>query len=310
MKFFDKDIDAAIFDMDGTMFDTERLRFKMLKQSSLELFGQEMSDELLFDSLGVSAVTGEKLAKDVYGEEFPYKEIRAHADDLERQYVREHGVPVKEGLYNLLERLKKNQVLIALATSSRHEIAMEYVIRAKVLRYFDILVCGDEVEKGKPNPEIFQKAAAELCCDPEKCLIIEDSTNGLKAAIGAGGIPIYIKDIKDVDEDVLPGVYRSYTRMIDFRDDLVPFTKQLSSPDIFETFPQNTDYEVAGIHGFGAIGGGYLAQIFSYGDGYTRPHKLIGATRNPMIIQLVNSLGNIGLSTKASPIFRILKILK
>ena len=291
MKFFDKDIDAAIFDMDGTMFDTERLRFKMLKQSSLELFGQEMSDELLFDSLGVSAVTGEKLAKDVYGEEFPYKEIRAHADDLERQYVREHGVPVKEGLYNLLERLKKNQVLIALATSSRHEIAMEYVIRAKVLRYFDILVCGDEVEKGKPNPEIFQKAAAELCCDPEKCLIIEDSTNGLKAAIGAGGIPIYIKDIKDVDEDVLPGVYRSYTRMIDFRDDLVPFSKQLSSPDIFETFPQNTDYEVAGIHGFGAIGGGYLAQIFSHGDGYTRPHKLIGATRNPMIIQLVNSLG-------------------
>ena len=125
MKFFDRDIDAAIFDMDGTMFDTERLRFKMLKQASLELFGQEMSDELLYDSLGVSAVTGEQLAKDVYGEAFPYKEIRAHADDLERQYVREHGVPVKEGLYNLLERLKKNQVLIALATSSRHEIAME-----------------------------------------------------------------------------------------------------------------------------------------------------------------------------------------
>ena len=71
MKFFDRDIDAAIFDMDGTMFDTERLRFKMLKQASLELFGQEMSDELLYDSLGVSAVTGEQLAKDVYGEAFP-----------------------------------------------------------------------------------------------------------------------------------------------------------------------------------------------------------------------------------------------
>ncbi len=291
MKFFDKEIEAAIFDMDGTMFDTERLRFKVLKEASKTLFGKEMSDELLYDSLGVSAVTGEKLAKQLYGEEFPYKKIRALADDLERKYVRENGVPVKEGLYNLLERLKKNQVLIAIATSSRREIVMEYLIRAKVLRYFDIVVCGDEVENGKPHPEIFEKAAAELCCEPEKCMIVEDSTNGLKAAIAAGGIPIYIKDIKDAEEEVLPGIFKGYGRMIDFRDDLIPYTLSMGIPDLIETFPQSMDYEIAGIHGFGAMGGGYLAQIFSHWDGYTRPQKIIGATRNQMIIQLVNSIG-------------------
>ena len=63
MKFFGKEFTAAIFDMDGTMFDTERLRFKTLKKASKELFNEEISDELLYDSLGVSAVTAENLAK-------------------------------------------------------------------------------------------------------------------------------------------------------------------------------------------------------------------------------------------------------
>jgi HAD superfamily hydrolase (TIGR01509 family) len=189
MLFQNKLIEGAIFDMDGTMFDTETLRFKMLKQASKEIYGKEISDQLLYNSLGISAVTAEKLAKETYGNDYPYKKIRARADELERGYVREKGVPVKEGLYNLLERLKKNGVLIALATSSRREIAEEYLINARVLRFFDITVCGEEVERGKPDPEIFLKAANELNCEPGSCLIFEDSRNGLIAASAAGGHP-------------------------------------------------------------------------------------------------------------------------
>ena len=173
MIFENKTFEAVIFDMDGTMFDTEKLRFKMLKEASLELYNEEILDTILYDSLGISAVNGEILAKKHYGDEYPYKEIRERADNLERQYVRENGVPVKDGLYNLLERLKKNHIFIALATSSRREIAEEYLIRAKVLRYFDILVCGDDVDNGKPDPEIFIKAASELSCDPSNCLIFD-----------------------------------------------------------------------------------------------------------------------------------------
>lgn len=310
MNFFEKNFTAAIFDMDGTMFDTERLRFDMLKKASLELFHEEISDDLLIDSLGVSAVTAQRLAKDRYGEHYPYKKIRAHADELEREHVRIHGVPVKNGLYNLLERLKKSNIFIALATSSRHEIAEEYLINAKVYRYFDILVCGDEVTKGKPHPEIFIKAASELLCPPEKCLIFEDSQNGLLAASASGGIPIFIKDIKEPEPEIKKLAYKSYNKMTDFLNDFITFTPKCEMPQLNEYFPQNEDNITVGIHGFGAIGGGYLAPIFSHWDGYTRPSQIIGATRNPLIINLVNSLGKYRIRYESQAYFQTISNIK
>ncbi len=291
MHLFEKEFTAAIFDMDGTMFDTERLRMKMLKQASGQLFHEEISDQYLMDCLGLSAVAAEALAKSIYGESYPYKEIRTLADQLEREHIRLHGVPVKSGLYNLLERLKKNDIFIALATSSRREIATEYLIQAKVYRYFNILVCGDDVENGKPHPDIFLKASRELMCPTSSCLIFEDSQNGLLAAAAAGGIPIYIKDMKDPDPKVKAMAFRSYDSMMDFVEDLTRFTPKLPMPQLNEPFPQSEDAVIAGIHGFGAIGGGYFAPIFLHWDGYTRPHKLIGALRNPLTIQMVNALG-------------------
>ncbi len=291
MIFQNKNLEGAIFDMDGTMFDTERLRFKVLKQASKEIIGEEISDQLLYNSLGVSAVTAEKFSKAWYGEDYPYKKIRERANQLEVGYVRQHGVPVKKGLYNLLERLKKNGVLIALATSSRREIAEEYLLSAKVLRFFDIIVCGEEVEKGKPDPEIFLKAASELNFEPSNCFIFEDSQNGILAASAAGGVPIFIKDIKDLDPQVKVLAYKSYEKLTDLLDELIAQMPKMGMPSLNEHFPQSIGYMVAGIHGFGAMGGGYFAQVFSHWDGYTRPRKIIGATSNGMLRQLVNALG-------------------
>ncbi len=273
------------------MFDTERLRLKTLKQASKELFGEEISDQILYDSLGVSALTAEKIAKQTYGENYPYKEIRTRADEIERQHIREHGVPVKAGLYNLLERLKKSGVLIALATSTRREIAEEYLLSARVLRFFDITVCGEEVEKGKPDPEIFLKAANELNCSPTNCFIFEDSQNGLIAASAAGGIPIFIKDLKEPVPEVKALAFRSYRKMTDFLDELIQQMPKMSMPSLNEHFPQSLGYHVAGIHGFGSMGGGYLAQIFSHWDGYTKPRQIIGATTDHLKHQLINALG-------------------
>ncbi|NLF88090.1 HAD-IA family hydrolase [Candidatus Bathyarchaeota archaeon] len=291
MIFHNISLEGAIFDMDGTLFDTERLRIEMLKQASKEIFGEAISDQILYDSLGVSAVTAEKLAKQRYGGNYPYKQIRARADELERQHIREKGVPVKEGIYNLLERLKKNGLLLALATSTRREIAEEYLINARVLRFFDIIVCGDEVEKGKPDPEIFLKAASELNCESVKCLVFEDSQNGLLAASAAGGLPIFIKDLKEPDPEVKALAFRSYAKLTDFLEELIQQMPKMPLPSLNEHFPQSIGYMVAGIHGFGAMGGGYLAQVFSHWDGYTRPKQIIGVTSNNHIRRIVNTLG-------------------
>lgn len=165
------------------------------------------------------------------------------------------------------------------------------MIQAKVYRYFNILVCGDDVAKGKPDPEIFLKAASELMCPPSECLIFEDSPNGLAAAAAAGGIPIFIQDIKEPEPGVKALAFRAYDAMTEFLDDFAPFTPKLPMPKLNEQFPLNDENITAGIHGFGAIGGGYLAPIFSHWDGYTRPRRIIGATRNQLMIHLVNALG-------------------
>ena len=82
IDFLGKRIESAIFDMDGTMFDTERLRFQTIAQASLELAGRPIEERTLIGSLGLSAVRAEALAKEHYGEDYPYREIRRRAIDL------------------------------------------------------------------------------------------------------------------------------------------------------------------------------------------------------------------------------------
>jgi HAD superfamily hydrolase (TIGR01509 family) len=291
LQFKNKQIDTAIFDMDGTMFDTERLRFKTLSQASEELFDKPFTEAVLMGSLGLSATKAQELAKQHYGDAFPYAAIRRRADELELLHVRTHGVPIKPGLLPVLERLRRSGLKMAVATSSRRAIAEEYLINANIFKYFDLCVCGDEVTRGKPHPEIFLRAAEALNSLPEHSLMFEDSENGLRSAVDAGGVAILIEDIKPPAPEVAARAFARYSDLRGFLTELSRWTPKLPMPAVTDPFPQAVNQLKAGIHGFGAMGGGYLAQVFSHWDGYTRPCEIIASTGNALLREAVNAFG-------------------
>ena len=290
--FHDYPVQGALFDMDGTMFDTERLRFQTLKQASNEFIGQEFSDEYLMQCLGLSAKASEQLAQKFYGMDVPYAAIRKRADEIELAFVRQNGVPIKKGLIQVLERLRKSGLRMAVATSSRRAIAEEYLINANVYKFFDLLVCGDEVEQGKPHPEIFIKAAQRLNLQPQQCLMFEDSENGINSASEAGGITILLKDIKEPNDQMLAQTKFYYQDMNECLNALDQYIPEMGMPQLQESFPQSLNQLTVGIHGFGAIGGGYLAQVLSHWDGFTRPQRILASTRNRLYLESVNSFAS------------------
>lgn len=291
ITFANLPIESVIFDMDGTMFDTERLRFQTIKQAAQELTGRPMEDRTLIGSLGLSARRAEELAKEHYGENYPYREIRRRADELELEHVRKSGMPIKSGLKEVLERLRRSGLTMAVATSSRRAIAEEYLITANVMKYFDITVCGDDVQRGKPHPEIFLRAAAELSRDPARCLMVEDSENGVLSASQAGGRVILIRDIKAPSPETEARALKVYDSMREFLADIAVCVPKLGVPTVTEAFPQTQNLLRVGIHGFGAMGGGFLTQIFSHWDGYTRPLEIIGITGDRLLRDAVNAFG-------------------
>ena len=190
-------IRTAIFDMDGLMFDTERLFLRALEEyvgpktgvafprgRVLRLLGCNYHDYLqLFPVLFGDAITPEG-CKDLVTE-WMTREITAH------------GVPVKPGLFALLDTLKADGIRMALATGTSRPIALRYLEMTGTHSYFDAFVCGDQVSHGKPDPEIFLAACKALSGTPETTVVFEDSENGLRAAHAGGFHSVCVPDLVD-----------------------------------------------------------------------------------------------------------------
>lgn len=199
-------IQGAVFDMDGLMFDTEKLVYRVWKEVMTKN-GFFYDFSAYKQTIGRRTAYTKKLYETWYGDRFCYEELRRQANILFRDFIDQHGVPVKKGLYSLLEYLKNHNFEIALATSTGSKTAMDLLDRTNVTGYFDAFICGNMVQNGKPHPEVFLTAAKELKLCPENCIALEDSINGIKAAYAAKMKPVMVPDLLEPSEEIKPMLY-------------------------------------------------------------------------------------------------------
>lgn len=196
-------IKGVIFDMDGVMFDTERLMKQGWEYAGREM-GFSLTEEQMFQMRGGSKEQNARLFQEWFQGEVSYETGRIYRADYVNDFIRRHSVPVKKGLFQLLQFLKEQKIPAAVATSTHRAQAEEYWRLAKVTPYLSASVCGDEVSRGKPDPEIFLTAAKKLGIPPADCLILEDSYNGLKAACAAGAFSCMVPDLTPYSQIFAP----------------------------------------------------------------------------------------------------------
>lgn len=192
------EIKGIIFDMDGLMFDTERIALMVWNQV-WESEGIDPNCPELGDMHGINVREAAMRYENVFHGTVDYYKLRKKKQALMEEYIRTKGLPVKKGLYELLDYLKERKYKIAIATSTMEKEAVPYLEMAQVTEYFDGRVFGDMVEHGKPNPEIFCKAAEQLKLKPEECMVLEDSWNGLRGALAGGFHAVMVPDQQEPD---------------------------------------------------------------------------------------------------------------
>lgn len=185
---------AVVFDMDGLMFDSERVIQKSWDVVGPALgFGKMGKD--IYHTLGLNRTERELYFRKTYGEEFPFEEFQEKYREEVQKYTKEHGTPVKKGLYELLEVLQRKGIRLAVATSSSYENTVKLLRETDVYRYFQQIVTGNMVERSKPAPDIYRKACGKLGVSPEHALALEDSYNGIRSAHAAGMKVIMVPDL-------------------------------------------------------------------------------------------------------------------
>ena len=197
-----RDIAAVIFDMDGLMFDTERIALQTWRKAGAE-YGYDIPKSLVIESIGRNTRDTQSLFENALGRGFNFPHVRKLRIHYAEEHIKQYGVPLKKGLCKVLDVLATASVPTAVATSTERVRAESLLTRAKVIEKFNAVICGDDVHSGKPAPDIFLLAAERLRVIPEQCLVLEDSDSGICAAVNAHMIPILIPDIKPPSEETL-----------------------------------------------------------------------------------------------------------
>lgn len=213
-------INTIIFDMDGVLFDTEKIG-NICWVEAAERMGLGDLSEGNIGCIGLNRNDSVALMHRLYGEAFPMDDFWKTVSDLMKEKIINEGLPIKKGVMELLTFLKEKKFKIGLASSSAKQNVMRNLEQSKLGHYFDYIVGGDMVEHSKPEPDIYLKACEGMQTVPEEAFAVEDSPNGIRAAYRAGMKVMMVPDLIAPDDELKEMLYGLFPSLIEVKEALI-----------------------------------------------------------------------------------------
>jgi HAD superfamily hydrolase (TIGR01509 family) len=192
---------GVIFDMDGLMVDTERIA-RIAWQEASRAAGYEMPDAVFSLMIGRSKRDSGELMRQHLGPVFDFERTHAATGILFEKIIERDGLPLKPGLRELLEDLSARNIPLGVATSTRNPVATQRLESVGLLKFFTGVVTGDQVSRGKPEPDIFLEAVRRLGIDADTSYALEDSFAGVRSAHAAGLRVIMVPDLLEPTPEI------------------------------------------------------------------------------------------------------------
>jgi HAD superfamily hydrolase (TIGR01509 family) len=186
-------VEAVILDMDGLLLDTEPVYRKAFVAAAASL-GFELCDDFYQGMVGLADNECFAVIQDYLGPSLPMTQYRREFASWMQQLLKA-GIPLKPGATELMDDFAHRRLPIAVATSTNRITAESHLRSAGLLRRLDAIVTWEDVERGKPHPDLFLKAAREIGVTPQRCVVLEDSPLGIRGAHAAGTMPIMVPDL-------------------------------------------------------------------------------------------------------------------
>ncbi len=195
------EMEAFLFDMDGLIFDTERIFMEQLAIVMKEA-GYRLTKEIYVQTLGLGGKPLEDLMCSYFGKDYPFHEMGARTASRIAMLSETLGLPLKPYVTETLDYLKQKKKKLSVASATKTEQVVTYLQNAGILSYFDAVIGGDHVRHSKPEPDIFLAALDALKMTSDRSVVLEDSENGVRAGKAAGCQVICIPDLKFPSEDI------------------------------------------------------------------------------------------------------------
>ena len=213
-------ITSVIFDMDGTLYNTELIYFECYRQAAAEM-GLTYTFDLFAQGVGISREEANKFIKQHFGQDTDTDRLQRRTYQLVEHYLQHGGeIPFMPGAVEAVELFYKRGLKLGLASSNIRKWVDFYLEKTGLQKYFCVITTCEDVEQLKPNPEVYLRTAARLQTDPAQCLVFEDSVAGATAAIRASMRTCMVPNIKSPDSFIRQHAFKIYSSLTQVPEDV------------------------------------------------------------------------------------------